>query len=342
MTYNINKTFDLTASNFYRYSRIKGDDPVGPRFDFGDELIDPNTIPSKLSRNIFGIELKASLWQDKITPLVFYKNYNYNAESIDILQDQATVLPVREVKDNDNGYGFALKYQIHPTVFIRGSFEKAIRIPTETEVFGDFGAILPNYELKPENSNNLNVGIAFEKQFDNQRFVMFKAEGFIRDQENLIRLDQFGPENSIFINEDQVDGKGVELSARVIPIRNLNISANFTYQSNEIISDGDTGSGALSGSQVPNIPRLFYNIGGTYSIPEIFNSANTLEVNWTYFYTDRFSINEVNDLDTANPDFIIPTQNLHNAGITYRLTNQGLSFSLNVQNVFNCLIFIEK
>lgn len=339
LNYEITPTFDLSISDFYRYSRIKGEDPVGARLTIDGEEIDPNTIPSRLRRNIFGVEFSAKLFDEKITPQMFYKNYLYNAESIDILQQGATVLPVREVRDNENGYGFALKYQIHPTLFIRGSFERAVRIPTETEVFGDFGAILPNFELRPEKSNNLNFGFSYEKQLDNQRFVSFKADGFIRDQEDLIRLDQFGPENAIFINEAKVEGMGVEASARIIPLRNLNLSANFTYQSNEIASAGDSDSGAEPGAQVPNLAQLFYNVGATYTIEGIFRSSNDLEVNWTYFFTDRFSINEVLDIDNANPDFIIPEQNLHNAGVTYRMDAKGLSFSLNVQNVFDAEIF---
>ncbi|MEM1337972.1 MAG: TonB-dependent receptor [Bacteroidota bacterium] len=339
VNYKLNSTFTLSVSDFYRYSRVKGDDPVGARLTIDGESIDPNTIPSRLNRNIFGAELRANLWDDKLTPQVFYKNYSYNAESIDILQQAATVLPIREVQDNDNGYGVALKYQVHPNFFVRSSFERAVRIPTETEVFGDFAAILPNFELRPEKSNNLNLGIAFEKQLDNQRFISLKVDGFLRDQEDLIRLDQFGPENAIFINEAEVDGRGVEASFRVIPVRNLNISANYTYQSNEIASVGDSETGATTGAQVPNIPQLFYNVGATYSFERIFNSPNTLEFNWTYFYTDRFSINEVADLDNANPIFIIPEQNLHNAGITYRMPSKGISLALNVQNVFDAEIF---
>jgi len=339
LNFQLTNDLDLTVSEFFRYSRIKGEDPVGARITIDGVPLDPNTVPSKLNRNVLGAELEQRLFSDKLTAIAFYKNYSYTAESIDILQQTATILPVREIDASEDGYGFALKYQVIPSVFVRSSFERAIRIPSETEVFGDFGAILPNYELQPESSNNLNVGISFDKTIGSSAYVSFKVDGFIRDQENLIRLDQFGPENAIFVNEAEVDGKGIEIATKITPIKNLDITGNFTAQSNEIAAIGEDSSGAVTGVQVPNIPRLFYNIGASYKVENIFSSPNSLRLFWTYFHTDRFSINEVDDLDNANPDFIIPDQDVHNAGLTYVLADKGLSFSLNVQNIFNEELF---
>jgi hypothetical protein len=110
----------------------------------------------------------------------------------------------------------------------------------------------------------------------------------------------------------------------------LSLSGNFTYQSN-IIEE--------TGNQVPNIPRLFLNVGARYAFQDAFAKGNTLELFWNYFFTDRFSINEVNDINTANPTFIIPSQNVHNTGAVYRLSDEKWSFSFNLQNVFNAEVF---
>ena len=339
LNYKINERLDLNISEFFRYTRVKGEDPANPGIDLGGESVDPNTVPSTLGRNIIGAELTSTFLKEKLTAVAFYKNYNYNAESIDILQSQATVLPIREVRENDNGYGLAVKYQIHPSVFIRSSFERAVRIPRELEIFGDFGAILPNYELRPEKSNNINLGIQYSKFLSDSRELFIRLDGFTRAREDLIRPDAFGPENIIFINEAEVDGMGVELASRFSPVNNLKLSGNFTYQSNEIASNNNAASGGSIGAQVPNIPRLFYNLGARYTFRDVFKKSNTLEAFWNYFFIDRFSINEVADINRANPDFIIPTQHLHNAGLIYRLAEEGLSFSVNVQNIFNAEVF---
>ena len=338
VNYKLHDYLNLTVSDFYRYSSIEGEDPVGARLNIGGQRIDPNTIPSRLTRNIFGAEIKSELFSQKLTAIAFYKNYNYSAESIDILQSGATILPIRTLNANQHGFGFALKYSLTASFFVRGSFEQATRIPNETEIFGDFGAIVPNYTLRPEQSDNFNVGFHFNKNLSGGTRLNFQVDGFVRNRKDLIRLDAFGPENAIFINEAEVDGMGIEFATTIIPIRRLKLTGNFTYQSNEITSP-QLSVGALRGAQVPNIPRLFFNVGASYTFQKVFHPDASLELFWNYFFIDRFSINEVKDLDTANPTFVIPTQNLHNVGFVYAPNLKGLQFSFSIQNLFDELLY---
>lgn len=332
LTYKITDHIDVKVSDYYRYTRQKGEDPLGERIPVEGEPTDPNTFPSTLNRNIFGVELNATFLEDKLNAIAFFKNYLYQAEAIDIFRVGEGLLEFSEIQKNRNGYGFALKYQLHPTVFIRTSVERAIRIPEETEIFGDLAATIPNFDLEPEESLNWNVGAQFEKRFKNDRSILVNLNGFIRNRENLIRPKLFF--NLIqFINEAVVDGKGIELALKISPIKNLSLQGNFTGQSNEIASGIDIGK------QVPNIPLTFYNVGANYRIEDLFKPGNSLQLSWTYLFIDRFSINTVTDLNTANPDFIVPEQFVHNAGLTYKLKEQGLAFSFNLQNVFNAEIF---
>jgi len=330
-TYRISEKFEFIVSEFYRYSKIEGNDPVGPRLNISDAPVDPNTIPSTLTRNVLGAEVKGKLLKDKLTPVLFFKNYYFSSESIDILQVNATRLPIRNVDANENGYGAAIKYALSPALFVRTSYEYALRIPTEREIFGNFGSILPNYELRPERSRNYNLGIQYSKFLSGSREIFFQLDGFIRNQEDLIRPDAFGPENTIFINEAVVKGRGIETAFRYSPLESFNLSVNITWQSNTIGS---------SEVQVPNVPRFFYNVGLRFLPKNIFSDQDRkLEFFWNYFFTDRFSINEVPDFNAANPDFIIPAQHLHNTGIIYRMEDKNLSFSFNLQNVFNAEVF---
>jgi len=330
-TYNVHKQLQFTLSEFYRLTKIEGNDQVGGRLNIGGEPIDPNTIPSTLTRNVVGAELKGNFLKEKLTPVIFFKNFYFRSQAIDILQLNATRLPIRNVDANENGYGAAIKYAFSPSFFVRSSYEYALRIPTEREIFGNFGSILPNYELRPERSRNYNLGIQYSKFLSGSREIFFQLDGFIRNQEDLIRPDAFGPENTIFVNEAVVEGRGLEAAFRHSPLKSLQLSANVTYQSNTI------GSSKI---QVPNLPRFFYNVGMRLTPHQLFeNQDRKLEFFWNYFFTDRFSINEVPDFNSANPDFIIPAQHLHNTGIIYRMEDKNLSFSFNLQNVFNAEVF---
>ncbi|MEO1023768.1 MAG: TonB-dependent receptor [Bacteroidota bacterium] len=321
---------DLTVSNFIRYNSIQGNDPVGPRITINGEEVDPNTVASTITRNVAGAELTSRFLDDKLTAITFYKRYYYNAEAIDVVRTNATQLPVRRVDSNEDGYGVALKFQAFPTVFIRSSFERTARIPNEIEIFGDFGGTIPNYEIQPELGNNLNIGINYSRFLDNETELFFSLDGFIRDLENLIVPRPFGQESIIFRNAGRTYAQGLEFSSRFSPIRRLNVTGNLTYQTNEFNE---------SGNQVPNQPILLGNIGGRYQLEDVFGTVNNLILTWTYFFIDEFSINEVPDLDRADPQFVVPTQHLHNAGIIYRIPQRNMNLSFNVQNVFNSEIF---
>ena len=149
---------------------------------------------------------------------------------------------------------------------MRSSLERTVRIPTENEIFGDFGGILPNYEIRPEKSSNINLGVQYNIFFKSGRELLVKVDGFIRDQEDLIRPVRFGFQNIRFVNETQVNGRGIELSTRFSPISNLNLTVNFTSLSNEIGASAANGS---VGRQVPNIPRLFFNTSARYTFENL-------------------------------------------------------------------------
>lgn len=331
--FNITDNIDFKVSDYYRYTRLKGEDALGERILIEDELIDLNTLPSTLNRNIFGAELDALFFEEKLNVISFFKNYSYRAKSIDVFEVGANRLVFNEIRNNSNGYGFAVKYQLNPSIFIRTSIEEAIRIPTEAEIFGDLAATIPNFDLEPEESLNWNVGVQFEKRFDTNRFFLVNVNGFVRNRENLIRPVQVSFSRIQFRNEDVVDGKGIELALKVNPLKSLLLQGNFTTQSNEIDSGVDIGK------QVPNIPLTFYNLGANYEIENLLKQGNNLQISWTYLFTDKFSINTVEDLDTANPEAFVPKQSVHNAGLSYQLKQKGLAFSFNLQNVFNVEVF---
>ncbi|MBP2832379.1 TonB-dependent receptor [Aquimarina sp. U1-2] len=339
-SYAISDNVQFVISEFNYGIEIDGEDPIGTRIEIDGEQIDPNTIPSKLRSNVFGTELNTTFFDKKLTAIGFYKNYDYSARSIEFIASGITEIPLRTVKSNNDGFGFGVKYQMSTEIFLRSSFERTLRLPTQNEVFGDFAAIVPNFELRPEQSNNINVGARYEKNLTNNRFISLDVSGFLRDQENLIRPVPFGPENSQFINEANVESIGIELGSRFRPFSNLSFNGSFTYQQLEIGKSNDIrSSGGSEGSSVPNIPNLFFNVTANYTLENIFRSKNNLELSWNYLFVDRFSVNEVIDLDSANPAFVVPRQHLNNANISYILPEQNLVCSLAVQNIFDQEIF---
>ncbi|MEL6560882.1 MAG: TonB-dependent receptor, partial [Bacteroidota bacterium] len=344
LKYSINKDHYLTASNFIGYNQIFGEDPVGNRITVRDVVLDPNEIKSSFRTNIFGFQYESSWLKDKdLSTTVFYKNYFYNAQAIDIDfpgDFNTESLPFLTFKRSFNGGGVALKYDISEKAFIRTSYERAIRIPTIREYFGNFANILQNLNLKPERSHNVNLGLNLNLVSSQNFTFNMDLNAFLRDQEDLIRLLALGDGAvSIFINEGQVRSQGVELSTNLKPYKNLKLDFNFTYQSVALSDSDDIRDDSFIGVQIPNIPNMLFNTSASYTFEGVFKSADRLNLFWSYFYVNRFSIAFVQDIRTANPDNIIPTQHDHSVGLSYSGIAKGLTFSARLNNVFDTDLF---
>ncbi|NBC83652.1 MAG: TonB-dependent receptor [Bacteroidetes bacterium] len=331
--YKFMETLKLTVSDYYRFTEVKGEDPIYE----ARGKIDPNTFPSYLKRNILGAELKTKFFNNTITALLIYKHYSYISEAAQLLNiENLDNVPIREVTENNHGGGFALKYKFTPSFFVRGSYEQATRLPRGTEIFGNYNTIVPNYFIQPEKSNNWNVGINYSKAYSNSKFFSAQLEGFIRNQKDLIRTVVFGTEQLRFVNEANVDGIGAEFSSRFTPIKDLDVMVNLTKQSNTISTPGDD-----YGARVPNLAGFYTNTKVTYNFTRFFDSEIDLKFDVSYFYIDRFTIttNGFRDLDDANPDNIVPRQNLLNTGLVFTHPDKKIIIGFTVNNVLNSLIY---
>ncbi len=90
------------------------------------------------------------------------------------------------VKDNFSswGYGFATTVKISRNLGLKGSFERSYRLVEPQEIFGDGVAVTSNMNLKPETSNNVNVG--FYNHHWGQHAFRIEGAGYIRDTKDFI------------------------------------------------------------------------------------------------------------------------------------------------------------
>ncbi|GAA4822575.1 TonB-dependent receptor [Algivirga pacifica] len=322
----------FNVSNFYAYQHIVGEDPLARKIT--EDNIDPNTLPSQLSKNILGVSYTSKWLGDALDATLFAKFYSFTNQAVQYDVRGGSKIPDYVVTDDELGYGLGLKYTFSPKFFVRGSFEKAIRIPDSFEVFGDFITIGPNYTLRPEISNNINLGTYYKYGWLSADFNVF-----LRLQEDLIRLEAGRNENdpSTYINQAAVVSKGMELGLKARPIEGLELGANLTYQ--EVLVGGESNVTNTNGvgNRIPNIPSFMYNLSAKYQKETPWNKGHRFSVYSYYHFVDEFSL--ILEGKNINPENLIPTQHQCDAGISYSFVDQGLTTSIQVNNIMDRTLY---
>jgi len=331
LAYRFSPNHKLKLSSYYSNQKVVGNDPLAPKVDD----VDPNSIPSDLMRSISGISYEAKWLNSKLETILFGKYYYYDQSTADFRQTGGGSVFEYTKSGNDTGLGLGIKYAFTENLFLRASYEQALRIPNQYEVFGNFITIAPNFNLEPEESKNLNLGGFYKHNFSSNQFVSLDVSWFLRDQSDLIRLQAGRNENdpAKYINEAEADAKGVELSLKSEPLKNLELGFNLTLQ--DVVKDGEPDINNTNGvgNPIPNIPSTFYNISARYNFISPFSKNHNITSFGYYTFVDEFDL--IFQGDTKNEENIIPTQRQLDLGISYELINSGLTFSFQVNNVMD-------
>ncbi|MEM6736947.1 MAG: TonB-dependent receptor [Bacteroidota bacterium] len=328
---NFKKDISLSVHHFFAYQDRTGSESIEVNFIGGR---DPNETGFQIGRNISSLELKKFFFDRKLELLSTVKSYQYTTKGINttLRGRDLEEIPLTTLSKHEWGYNLATKWSISKNFFIRASYEDALRIPTQSEIFGDLRTVIPNFSLNPERSKNLNAG--FNANFT--KVFKVNLNYFYRSQRDLIFLQIIDLETAQFINRDKVQSAGFELSLRGEPIRNLTYTWNVTYFDIQIKGVNDIRDQFLLGSPVPNIPTFFSNLGLGYTLDDFLAQDNRLTVNADLQFIDEFSFIQEGNL--RNDDNWVPVQYAVDLGLTYHFLDK-MSFNFQVNNVFDRELF---
>ncbi|UHG92007.1 TonB-dependent receptor [Spirosoma oryzicola] len=323
VAYALGNAGRLTLSNFYAWKKQTGYNPL---IQEAEGEIDYLRRPQDLIKNITGLQYETNLLQNKLTAIVAGKLFHVSLQGIERL----TNLPI-SLANTKPGGNVSLKYAISDQLFVRTSYENAMRIPDFVEVFGDNATIVSNLGIQPERSNNLNLGGAFTRYFGT-KFLNVELNGFYRAQKNRIILNANSGFFARYENRQEVTVKGAELAVKASPLANLLATVNLTYQDIRIVKVADRTQEFMQGLRLPNEPIFFFNTELRYTFRNL-PDGNNLGV---FVFYNR--INEFAHILTGaqyNQDNYIPAQNVLDVGASYKFLKKHLTASLNVQNVLN-------
>ncbi len=336
VSYAINKNHKILANHIY--SGLDREDS-----DEMKSLLE-NTFKqtSDLYKNIYSLSYDLNAFEEKLKVNVFGKHYHQKVlNTSPIFNDDKTEV-IDEVFKSDqdfNGFGFAASYAILPNVVLLTSAEKAIRLPNETEVFGDVaGNVESNLNIKPEISKNYNLGFRFGKFNIQKHDFTIATNLFSRNIEDLIgfasNADRIVESSDELVHYDNFDesttSKGIE--AEINYSYNNNFGFNFNFSRLSLESKNRAGDIV----DIPNTPLFTINSGIRYSIKNVLQKESRLNLFYNIYFTDEFSYIMNQGTNVAGLDaFIVPTQVIQDLGLSYTFPKENFVVSFDAKNIFN-------
>ena len=237
-----------------------------------------------------------------------------------------------------NGYGLATTYRPTASLQLKASYERAYRLPSENELFGDETLETGEVSLKPENSRNLNFNVSYDRRFGKIHSVYFDAGLIYRDTRDYIRRQieqRYG--GAYYTNHGRVRNYGVDLEARYFYGKTVSVGGNFTYQNIRNMERYGVGGRELIyyKDRMPNVPYLFGNVDANYNLHDCFRKGNALSFGYNMRYVHSF----FRDWESEGGDIIIPKQLSHDLNILYSLRNGRYNIGIEVRNLTDEMLF---
>ncbi len=306
----------------------------------GSSKISSFDIPKITRKNITGLSYRL-MPSEKWNLSVFGKYYNqYNKGPVSQNDDGVGDYINLSRHTSSLGYGVAGTYFIIKDLQAKLSYEKAYRLPTTDELFGDEDLEAGKTNLRPEQSDNVNFNLSYGRQFGKHGLYL-EGSVIYRDTKDYIKrgLDAIGGMSyGIYENHGRVKTKGFNISLRYNYDRWFNIGGTFNNinaRDDERYRAGNTLQESVSyGQRIPNQPYTFANFDANFAWHDLFREGNTLTIGYDGYYQHEFPLywEALGDPTTKSR---VPDQLSHNLVLGYSIKNGRYSFSLECRNFTN-------
>ncbi|MCD7916681.1 MAG: carboxypeptidase-like regulatory domain-containing protein [Tannerellaceae bacterium] len=235
------------------------------------------------------------------------------------------------------GYGAAGTYFILTNIQAKLSYEKAYRLPTNEEMFGDEDLETGDLSIKPENSDNLNLNLSYNETFG-KHFVFLEGGLVYRNtkdyiQRKLVDLSG-GKSGATYENHGRVLTKGCNISARYGFGKWVTLGGTLTQMNvrdNVKTVGSETQQESLTyGARMPNIPYRFANADATFYWRNLGKKGNVLTVSYNNFYMHSFPL--YSEAFGSKSDFVVPTQFSHDITFSYGIKNGRYNLAFECRN----------
>lgn len=286
-------------------------------------------------KNIVGVSYKYNFNKEWVTT-VFGKHYRQsvtgpvNVGSIDWPSyEQGTN------SSNSLGYGLATTYFFNHSQ-VKLSLEKAVRMPTERELLGDQLFERANSELRPESSHNINLGYAYQKDFNDDHAVFVDVSGIYRDVKDFIqRSITSRAGEGVSMNHGRVQNLGVNFEGRYYFRKLLTLGGTLTYQSlinKEKYEQNGNQLSVVYNDRMPNQPYLFGNGEAELRFADLFNKSDLFSFAYSLNYVHSFFL-RWESLGSSSTKYTVDEQLSHDLIASYAMKNGRYNVSFEARNI---------
>ena len=294
-----------------------------------------------LHKNIYSLTYELTAFDNKLRASLFGKHYQQKTVSVDpaietdVNGNDLVVDEVVSSHKNYDGYGFAASYALIRNVTVLASAEKAIRLPNETEVFGNDGDnVVANSSIDPEKSNNYNLGFRFGTFNIDKHDFTISTNVFTRNIKDRIGLPietslNVDDELIVYVNQGSGTSKGIDAQLNYTYNHNFGLNFNISRFNLKIENQGIE-------IDVPNTPFFTMNGGLRYSFENVFLKRSRLNLFYNVYFTDEFSFLTAQGTNTVGNEFFeVPRQLAQDIGLSYNFPKNRFVLSFDIKNILD-------
>lgn len=335
LDYTFNDHHTLTLNHVYSALTRNVSDVEDPANEY-------NKIPQSINKQILGLGwmTKYERWNATAFGKMYEmkgKTYatNTHTSGLEHIANQYT----------EFGYGAAFTYFLLPKLQAKVSYEHTYRLPEAFEMFGDNQENSRNADLKPESSDNINLGLMYEIDFLRRNTLQFELGLLYRNSKDFIQRELKQP-SMMYINLGKVLTKGIEFNTKYTWRNLIYAGVNVTYQ-HIIDNRKTTPSQTIGGTEnenfnykqkLPNIPYLFGNGNLGFSKRNWFIKDSELTIDYNINYVKEYYLSWPG-LGSKDSKDMIPKQLSHDFTIGYSLRNGRYNVALSCENLTNEMLY---
>ena len=275
----------------------------------------------------------------------FAKYYRIGASGEVETAENSGVWQKQSQSSENLGFGIATSYFILPSLQAKLSYERATRLPSVNELFGDEDLETAALTLRPERSHNLNFSLSFDKHFGKHALSAEAGIVYRNTQDyimrNIIALPANRGFNASHLNYGRVLTQGINASVGYAFGKWASLDMRFTYMNirdNEPYMFGTTLPNIAKGARMPNTPYFFTDTQLSLSYPDLFSTGDMLSLHYDLPFVEAFPLYSER-IGRQNGTFEVPRQMAHNLSLTYSMKEGRYNLSFEAKNLGNARLY---